>query len=123
MSDYEEAIEAAEREAAEQRYKEAYNTLGTALRIGGPRDTECRYHRGVYALRVAQARLDTVDDAPDRSRSLSKIACWLSRAQAYLMSASEQASAEQTARIAEHLDTLRAEGDRFRDRWAATTPA
>lgn len=123
MNDYEAAIEAAAEEAAEHRYKEAYNTLGHALRIGGQRDWECRYRRGVYALRVAQARLDALDDAPDRSRALNKIACWLSRSQAYLMSSSEQASAEQLAQITDHLESVRAEENRFRDRWGTTARA
>ncbi|HEX2191952.1 MAG TPA: hypothetical protein VHH09_02060 [Acidimicrobiales bacterium] len=123
MSDYDAAIQRAADEAADHRYKDAYNALGHALRIGGPRDWECRYRRGVYALRVAQTRLDTIDDTPDRNQALNKIACWLSRSQAYLMSSREQASAEQLDQIAEHLESLRAEEDRFRDRWSTTAPA
>ncbi len=123
MTDYDAAIEAAAKEAADQQYKEAYNTLGAALRIGGERDWEVRYRRGVYALRVAQTRLDRLDDFPDRNVALSKIASWLSRAQAYLMSSSEQASGEALAQIADHLESLQAEQDRFRRRWAATTGA
>lgn len=123
MSDYDAAIETAETEAADHHYKEAYNSLGTALRIGGQRDWEVRYRRGVYALRVAQTRLDRLDDFPDRNVALSKIASWLSRAQAYLMSSSEQASSEQLAHIADHLESLQVEQDRFRERWAATTGA
>ena len=123
MSDYDAAIEAADDEAAERRYKEAYNTLGSALRLGGPRDWECRYRRGVYALRVAQTRLDTLEEDPDADVNLSKVACWLSRSQAYLMSSSEQASAEQLDEIAGHLEAVRAEQDRFRDRWRTTARA
>lgn len=123
MTDYDAAIQTAEDEAAEHRYKEAYNTLGGALRIGGPRDWECRYRRGVYALRVAQSRLDTLEEDPDAEVVLSKVACWLSRSQAYLTSSSEQASAEQLDEIGGHLESLRAEQDRFRDRWASTAPA
>ncbi len=119
MTDYDAAIEAAEKEAADGKYKEAYNALGTALRIGGPRDWDVRYWRGVYALRVAQTRLDDLDSFTDRGAALSKIASWLSRSQAYLMSSSEEASGEQLAQIADHLETLRAEEDRFRERWAA----
>ncbi len=121
MTDYDAAIQAAEDEAAAHRYKDAYNTLGGALRTGGPRDWECRYRRGVYALRVAQTRLDRLDDFPDRSVALSKIASWLSRAQAYLMSSSEQASAEQVPQIADHLESLEVEQERFRQRWATTS--
>lgn len=121
--DYDAAIETAQKEAADHQYKEAYNTLGTALRIGGPRDWEVRYRRGVYALRVAQARLDRLDEFPDRNVALSKIASWLSRAQAYLLSSSEQASGDQLAQIADHLQCLQAEQDRFRQRWATTTGA
>jgi hypothetical protein len=123
VSDYEATIRTAAEEAADHRYKDAYNTLGRALRIGGPRDWECRYRRGVYALCVAQARLDNLEDMPDRDLALSKIACWLSRSQAYLMSSSEQASAEQLDQIADYLETLRAEEERFRERWQTTTPA
>ena len=123
MTDYEAAIQTAEDEAADHRYKDAYNTLGGALRISGRRDWECRYRRGVYALRVAQARLDALEDDPDAEVPLSKIACWLSRSQAYLMSSSEEASAEQLDEIAGHLEHLRAQQDRFRDRWGTTTRA
>lgn len=123
MTDYDATIRAAEDEAADHRYKDAYNTLGGALRIGGPRDWECRYRRGVYALRVAQTRLDTLDENPDAEVALSKVACWLSRSQAYLMSSSEQASGEQLDEIAGHLESVRAEQDRFRDRWATTARA
>ena len=123
MTDYDATIRAAEDEAADHRYKDAYNTLGGALRIGGPRDSECRYRRGVYALRVAQTRLDTLDENPDAEVALSKVACWLSRSQAYLMSSSEQASGEQLDEIAGHLESVRAEQDRFRDRWATTARA
>ena len=123
MTDYDAAIQAAEDEAAAHHYKEAYNTLGGALRIGGPRDWECRYRRGIYALRVAQTRLDALENDPDAGISLSKVACWLSRSQAYLMSSSEEASAQQLDEIGGHLEQLRAEQHRFRDRWGATAPA
>ncbi len=123
MTDYDAAIEAAEHEAADHRYKEAYNSLGGALRIGGPRDCECRYRRGVYALQVARSRLDTLDADAEAEVNLSKVACWLSRSQAYLMSSSEQASAEQLDEIADHLERLRAEQERFRARWGATASA
>ena len=123
MTDYDAAIQTAEEEAAAHRYKDAYNTLGGALRIGGRRDWECRYRRGVYALQVAQTRLDTLEENPDADVPLSKIACWLSRSQAYLMSSSEEASPDQLDEIAGHLEELRAEQDRFRDRWGATARA
>jgi hypothetical protein len=123
VTDYEAAIQTAEEEAADHRYKDAYNTLGGALRISGPRDWECRYRRGVYALRVAQARLDTLEENPDADVPLSKIACWLSRSQAYLMSSSEEASREKLSEIADHLESLRVQQDRFRDRWATTARA
>ena len=123
MTDYDAAIQAAEDEAADHHYKEAYNALGGALRIGGRRDRECRYRRGVYALRVAQTRLDALEDNPDADIPLSKIACWLSRSQAYLMSSSEEASADQLDEIAGHLEDLRAQQDRFRERWGTTARA
>jgi hypothetical protein len=123
VTDYDEAVRTAEEEAAEHRYKEAYNVLGGALRMGGPRDWECRYRRGIYALRVAQARLDTLEEDPDADIPLSKIACWLSRSQAYLMSSSEEASREKLSEIADHLESLRTQQDRFRDLWATTARA
>ena len=123
MTDYDAAIQAAEDEAADHRYKEAYNLLGGALRIGGPRDWECRYRRGIYALRVAQTRLDTLEEDPDAGVDLSKVACWLSRSQAYLTSSGEEASPGQLDEIADHLEALQAEEDRFRDRWGTTARA
>ena len=123
MTDYDAAIQAAEEEAADHRYKEAYNTLGGALRIGGPRDWECRYRRGVYALQVARTRLDTLEEDPEADVVLSKVACWLSRSQAYLMSSSEQASAGELDEIADHLESLQVEQERFRARWGATASA
>ena len=123
MTDYDAALQAAEDEAADHRYKDAYNTLGGALRIGGPRDWECRYRRGVYALRVAQARLDTLQDDADADVDLSKVACWLSRSQAYLMSSSEEAFPDQLERISGHLESLEAEQERFRSRWGTADRA
>jgi hypothetical protein len=123
VTDYDAAIQFAQDEAAAHRYKDAYNTLGGALRMGGPRDWECRYRRGVYALRVAQTRLDALEENPGADVSLSKIACWLSRSQAYLMSSSEEASAGRLDEIAAHLEDLRAQQDRFRDRWRTTARA
>lgn len=116
MTEYEKLIRDAEEEAATGRYKEAYNTLGRAVRIGGTADWECRYRRGVCALRVAQTRMDAFDDTPSVV-ALSKVACWLSRSQAYLMSATEDASGEKLDQIAHHVAEVEKQQERFRRVW------
>ena len=114
VSEYEEVIEAAEKEAANGLYKEAYNTLGRALNIGGPADRECRYRRGVYALQVGQSRLDQFQAEPEQNRTLMKAGCWLSRSEAYLMSAREGAPERELTQIADDLAAAKQEQERFR---------
>lgn len=114
MSEYEAVIEEADREAAAGRYKDAYNTLGLALAIGGPNDMACRHQRGLYAYEVAHQRLEDLADSPSAKQTLIKVGCWLSRSEAYLMSAAEGASGEQQEEITRHLERTRAEQDRFR---------
>jgi hypothetical protein len=115
MPEYETVIETAEREAAEGRYKDAYNTLGRALAIGGPDDVECRYRRGAYAYEVAHQRLDRFPDVSNAKQTLIKVGCWLSRSEAYLTSAAEDASRAQQEDIAGRLERTKAEQDRFRE--------
>lgn len=114
MSEYEEVIRTAEEEAGNGRYKDAYKTLGRALKIGGPDDRKCRYLRGVYALRVAQSRLDRFQHPAESGQLLVKAACWLSRSEAYLSSASEGAPDEEVTRINDLLRANRAGQERFR---------
>ncbi|MCA1690843.1 MAG: hypothetical protein ABR540_21460 [Acidimicrobiales bacterium] len=114
MSEYDEVIRTAEDEAGNGRFKDAYNTLGRALRIGGPDDRKCRYLRGVYALRVAQSRMERFQDSGESGTLLVKAACWLSRSEAYLSSAGEDAPDDEVARINDLLRVNRAGQQRFR---------
>lgn len=122
MIEYEAMISEAEREGARGRYKEAYRILGRALTIGGSADRECGYWRGVYALRIAHARLEQLERSRERGRPLSKVACWLSRSEAYLVSAMEWAPEEERRRIEELLATARQDQERFRALWASGLP-
>ncbi|MFN2607641.1 MAG: hypothetical protein ABR511_07045 [Acidimicrobiales bacterium] len=119
MNDYDSILRAADDLAAHRRYKEAYNTLGQALCIGGPADWECRFRRGKFALQVARERLDELEESGQQGVALGKAACWLSRSEAYLMSASEQASGSELEAIQDHLATVRQEQERFRRLWLA----
>ena len=114
MTEYETVIQTAEREAEQSRYKDAYNTLGRALNIGGDADRECRYRRGVYALRVGQSRLDTFQNGAGSGQTLIKAACWLSRSEAYLLSAKEGASDDEVGRIDADLAETKEAQERFR---------
>ncbi len=114
MTEYENAIVAADGEADRGEYKDAYNTLGRALTIGGPSDQECRYKRGVYALRVAQSRLQQFEESPDTGRTLVKAGCWLSRSEAYLRSAGEGASQARRQQIERDLADNQEQQERFR---------
>ena len=114
MTEYETVIQTAESEADQGRYKDAYNTLGLALNIGGDADRECRYRRGVYALNVGHSRLDTFEEGPGSGQTLIKAGCWLSRAEAYLLSAREGASDDEVKRIDGDLEETKGAQERFR---------
>jgi hypothetical protein len=114
VTEYQTVIHAAEEEADNGLYKEAYNTLGRALNIGGDADRECKYRRGVYALRVGHSRLDTFEKGEGSGQTLIKAGCWLSRSEAYLLSAREGASDEELRRIGEDLEEAKAAQERFR---------
>jgi hypothetical protein len=120
MTEYESLIRTAEQEAAQGRHKEAYNLLGRAITISGPDDWLCRYRRGVYALQVAHTRLDRAEQSGLPDPTLVKAGNWLSRAEAYLMSAAEQGSADDRAEIEGHLLDVRREEERFRRLWRST---
>ncbi len=115
MTEYETVIQVAEDEADDGLYKDAYNTLGRALNIGGDADRECRYRRGVYALRVGHSRLDTFEKGEGSGQTLIKAGCWLSRSEAYLLSAKEGASDDELRRIDEDLDEAKQAQERFRN--------
>ncbi len=114
MTEYESVIQTAEEEADNGLYKEAYNTLGRALNIGGDADRECRYRRGLYALRVSHSRLDTFEKGEGTGQTLIKAGCWLSRSEAYLLSAREGASDDELRRIGEDLEEAKSAQERFR---------
>ena len=115
MTEYETVIQTAEDEADQGLYKEAYNTLGQALNIGGQADRECRYRRGVYALRVGHSRLDTFEKGEGTGQTLIKAGCWLSRSEAYLLSAKEGASEDERLQIDEDLEDVGDAQGRFRE--------
>ena len=114
VSEYQTVFRAAKQEAEKGDYKEAYNALGQVLEHEGPEDHECRHLRGKYALQVGQLRLDNLGDAPDRSQTLIKAACWLARSEAYLMSATEGASGAECQAIQADLSRNREQQERFR---------
>jgi hypothetical protein len=120
-TEYQTIILDAEREAASGRYKDAYNTLGHALTIGGPDDRDCRYRRGVYALRVGQGRLDTFEEARDDRQLLVKASAWLSRSHAYLDSSREGASEIEIDVINQALAENREAQKRFRELFQAAS--
>jgi hypothetical protein len=113
--DYEAVIAEAEDEAARGEYKDAYNTLGRALNIGGDADRECKYRRGVYALRVGHTRLDDFENGSGTDQTLIKAGSWLSRSEAYLTSAREGASEEELRQIERDLEEAKQEQGRFRE--------
>lgn len=114
MTEYETVIQAAEDEADKGLYKDAYNTLGQALNIGGDADRECRYRRGLYALWVGHSRLDTFEKGEGSGQTLIKASCWLSRSEAYLLSAKEGASDDELRQISEELEEAKDAQERFR---------
>jgi hypothetical protein len=115
VTEYEAVFQAADHEAADGHYKEAYNTLARALTIGGPDDQRCRYQRGVYAFRVADSRLEEFRQSPTPKLTLIKAGCWLSRSEAYLLSAGEDAGEAERRRVESDLERTREKQDLFRE--------
>lgn len=113
VKEYEEVVQRADAEAAEGRFKEAYNLLG-----GGPwgtdGDQELRYKRGLYAFNVAHERLDEFQSSPSPKDTLIKAGCWLARSEAYLLSAAEGANASTRSQVEADVERTRQEQDRFR---------
>jgi hypothetical protein len=133
MTEYETVIQEAEGEASTGQYKEAYNTLGRALALGGPDDQECRRRRGTYAYQVGHNRLDRLTGSTPAAaglrgpnaaaglrgpnavkETLIKAGCWLARAEAYLLSASEGAGDDARGPIDQDLAQTKEEQERFR---------
>lgn len=110
---YEEVVRRAAGEAAQGRFKEAYNLLG-----GGPwgtdGDQELRHKRGLYAYNVAHQRLNEFQSSPSPKNTLIKAGCWLARSEAYLLSAAEGADDRTRSQVAADVERTRQEQDRFR---------
>ena len=113
MKQYEEVVRRAEEEAAQGRFKEAYNLLG-----GGPwgagGDQELRYKRGLYAYKVAHQRLNEVGESRSPKNTLIKAGCWLARSEAYLLSAAEDPDEDMRRRVEADVERTIQEQNRFR---------
>lgn len=114
MGEYEAVIETAEKEAAQGRYKDAYNALARAMWLGGPADQEVRYRRGLYAYNVARSRLDDFERSTLPKKMLIKAGCWLARSEAYLSSAAEGVPEVPAATIRADLARTKEQQERFR---------
>lgn len=108
VSSYEELIEAGDRERDEGLFKEASISYGKALAMGGRRDWYCRHMRGSCSRLVAEQRLQKAIDEPDAwKKFIEQAARWLSKAEAYLDSALEEAPERERGHI--RLDQARTE--------------
>ncbi len=114
VRDHEELIRQAEAEASKGQYKDAYNLLGQGPWRGGPEDQEFRYRRGLYAYNVAHQRLDGFRDSRTPKLTLIKAGCWLSRSEAYLLSAAEDAEDEVRDKVEDEVQRTKREQERFR---------
>lgn len=100
MTSYDELVATADDLYRRGEWKEASIAYGRALTAGGPRDGYCRRRRGASARRVAEQRLDMAAADPEGGRPfLDQAARWLSKAEAYLDSALEEASTSQQVEI------------------------
>lgn len=99
MTGSEELIVMADDDYCHSRFKEAHIKYGRAFE-GGRRDNYCRQMRGMCSRRVAEERLRKAEEQPERRLSfLEQAARWLSKAEANLDSALENADAERRADI------------------------
>lgn len=100
MPAYEDVISRADDHQGRGRFKEASIEYGRALVLGGDRDSYCRQMRGLSSRLVAEQRLDKAGDEPElRQRFIEQAARWLSKSEAYLDSALEEATEEQRGHI------------------------
>ena len=100
MGTYEELIAQADEERTAGQFKEASIDYGRALTLGGPRDQYCRHMRGACARRVGEQRLDKAEEhSAQRQSFLDQAARWLTKAEANLDSALEEAPDEVRAEI------------------------
>lgn len=96
MGDADHVIEAADREYAAGRFKEAHIAYGRALSRGTDRENYCRQMRGMCSRRVAEQRLrKAAADEETRAAFLVQAARWLAKAEANLESALEDAEPRQ----------------------------
>lgn len=97
---YDELIAGADEHYRRGEFKEASIGYGRALTMGGSRDSYCRQQRGTSSRAVAEQRLQRAVDQPgSRQPYLDQAARWLSKSEAYLDSALEDALPEQRGRI------------------------
>jgi hypothetical protein len=97
---YDELIAGADEHHRRGEFKEASIAYGRALSVGGPRDSYCRQQRGISSRMVAEQRLGRAVEQPgSRQPYLDQAARWLSKAEAYLDSALEDAPPEQRGHI------------------------
>jgi hypothetical protein len=100
VNGYDDLVAAADDLYRRGEWKEASIAYGRALTVGGPRDGYCRRLRGASARRVAEQRLDKAGADPEGGKPfLDQAARWLSKAEAYLDSALEEASTAQQVEI------------------------
>jgi len=92
VSGYQELIEAAEADYRGELFKEAHIKYGRALSAGGECEYYCRKMRGICSRRVAEQRMDKAAEQTDGSTALlNQAAKWLSKSEANLDSALENA--------------------------------
>ena len=92
MSDYEDLIRTGDDEHRRGLFKEASISYGKALALGGPSDWYCRRMRGMCSRVVAEQRLQKAEEQPDSwQKFIEQAARWLSKSEAYLDSALEEA--------------------------------
>ena len=98
MTGSEDLIAMADDDYCHSRFKEAHIKYGRAF--GGARDSYCRQMRGMCSRRVAEERLRRAEEHPDRRQAfLEQAARWLSKAEANLDAALEDADADGRAAI------------------------
>ena len=99
MTASEELIARADDDYCHSRFKEAHIKYGRAF-DGGAGDNYCRRMRGMCSRRVAEERLRKAEEQPALRQSfLQQAARWLSKAEANLDSALEDADEEKRALI------------------------
>lgn len=108
MNELEALLQGAEWDWQAQRYKAAHIKFGQAMGFVGRHHAHCRYRRGVCSLKVALQRIIEAErDLENHESHLHRAAGWLTKAEAYLASATEDAGAEVLGRINLYQSELR----------------